>query len=87
MKNLPNFDGKVVSFGLPDSSLAMISPKFEKQVGRIFVVGNIPKEWSTNDYAIGKPCAIAWDAITDYIVFENEKEYKKQMKKSAKKNK
>ena len=87
MKNLPDFDGKVVSFGLVDSSLAIINPKFEKQAGRIFIVGHIPQEASTNNYGIGKPCAISWDAITDYIVFENEKEYIKQIKKSEKKKK
>jgi len=87
MKDLPDFSGKVVSFGLPDSTLAMINPKFEKQAGRLFVIGTIPKESTTNDYALGNSCAIAWEAITDYIIFENEKEYKKQMKKSANKKK
>jgi len=85
MKNLPNFDGKVVSFGLPDSTLAILNPKFEKQAGRIFITGTIPEEHTKNDYALGNACAISWDDITDYIVFKNEKAYKKQMKKSSKK--
>ena len=85
MKNLPSFDGKVVSFGLPDSTLAILNPKFEKQAGRIFIIGTIPEECTKNDYALGNACAISWDNVTDYIIFKNEKEYKKQMKKSAKK--
>ena len=58
MKNLPNFDGKVVSFGLPDSTLAILNPKFEKQAGRIFITGTIPEEHTRNDYALGNACAI-----------------------------
>jgi len=85
MKNLPNFGGKVVSFGLPDSTLAILNPKFEEQAGRIFITGTIPEEFTKNDYALGNKCAISWNVVTDYIIFENEKAYKKQMKKSAKK--
>ena len=85
MKDLPNFSGKVVSFGLPDSTLAILNPKFEKQADRIFITGTIPEEHTKNDYALGNTCAVSWDSITDYIIFKNEKAYKKQMKKFAKK--
>ena len=39
MNNLPDFGGKVVSFALPDSTLAISNPKFEVQAGRIFITG------------------------------------------------
>ena len=69
------FDGKTVTFGTADDNLAIKNISFEEQFGRIFVVGNIPKGTTNNDWAVGRSCAIAWDSITDYIIFDSEEIY------------
>lgn len=69
------FDGKVVSFSTANDTLAMKNIKFEVQKNRLFVAGVIPKSATTNDWAEGRPCAVAWDSVTDYMVFDSESQY------------
>lgn len=80
--SLPNFSGKCVSFALIDESACndISDPQFEYQGGRLFVVGTIPKGATTSDWAAGSIGAVAWDRVTDYIVFENEETFVKATK-------
>ncbi len=86
MKNkLPNFTGKTVSFSTTSSTLAVENPHFEMQGDRLFVVGTVPKGASNSDWAIGVPCAVAWSAVEDYMVFESVQDYTKRLAKSRRK--
>jgi len=77
-----DFTGKVVSFGSVDDNLAMKNISFESQLGRVFVVGEIPNGATNNDWAVGRPCAIAWETVTDYMIFESESQYSELIEKS-----
>ena len=76
------FKGKTVTFGTADDNLAIKNISFEEQFGRIFVVGEIPRGTTNNDWAMGRPCAIAWDSITDYIIFDSEDSYAASLENS-----
>ncbi len=76
------FAGKVVSFGTVEDTLAIKDISFNMQHGRLFVVGNIPKGATNNDWAINRPCAVAWDCITDYMIFDSEEQYADLLMKS-----
>lgn len=77
-----DFTGKVVSFSTAEDSLAMVDAKFMTQENRLFIVGVIPKGATKNDWAEGRPCAISWDAVTDYMVFDSEDQYVELISKS-----
>jgi hypothetical protein len=70
-----DFEGKVISFSSAENTLAMMNIKFEVIKNRLFVVGEIPKSSTTNNWAVGRIGAIAWDSVTDYIVFDSELQY------------
>lgn len=47
--------------------------------------GTIPRGGTTSDWALGVSCAVAWSAVTDYLVFDSVEEYRKRLVKSRKK--
>ena len=69
------FEGKVVSFSTDRDTLAMKNIRFGIQKDRLFVLGEVPGNATKNDWAANRPCAIAWDSIVDYIVFDSEQQY------------
>jgi len=71
------FEGKTVSFGSDTNTLAIKSIKFELIHDKLFVVGQIPLSATDKDLALNKQCAISWDSVNDYIVFDSEEEYSK----------
>lgn len=77
------FTGKIVSFGQSDDVLAVRFLRFEWQHGRLFVTGEIPKGTTSNDWAERRPCAVAWDQVTDYMVFDSEEQYVEAMAKNV----
>ncbi|MDG4597259.1 MAG: hypothetical protein P9F75_16485 [Candidatus Contendobacter sp.] len=77
-----NFEGKVVSFSTDRDTLAMKNIEFRMQKNRLFVIGIVPESATRNDWAANRPCAIAWDSIVDYIVFDSEKQYIELIAKS-----
>ncbi len=76
------FTDKVVSFGTVGDTLAMKGIQFQMQNGKLFVTGNVPKGATTNDWAIDRPCAIEWNSVTDYMIFDDENQYAKLIEKS-----
>jgi hypothetical protein len=82
---LPNFSGKTVSFSTADSTLAVENPRFQKQGDRLFIVGTIPRGGTTSDWALGVTCAVAWSAVTDYMVFDSVEDYRKRLTRSRRK--
>ena len=77
-----DFSGKIVSFGTAGDTLAIKNPKFEVQFERIFVVGVIPDGATNYDWAVERPCAVAWDSVTDYLVFDSEEKFRELIDKS-----
>lgn len=71
----PSFDGKVLALtvGSNGEGLILASPKFERQCGRVFLVGAAPP--AAGAWAGGSRGAVAWDAVTDYLVFDSIDEY------------
>jgi hypothetical protein len=78
---LPDFTGKVVSLSLAGDqhTYAMESPQFETQAGKWFVVGTVPRGGSTKDWSEGVVCAVAWDQVSDYLVFDSADDYAKRL--------
>ncbi len=77
-----DFTDKVVSFGTVGDTLALKNIKLQMQNGKLFVTGNIPKGATTKDWAIDRPCAVEWNSVTDYIIFDNEQQYAELIEKS-----
>ena len=74
--------GKTVTFSTATDTLAIKDCKFKTLNNRVIIVGKIPKTATSNDWAVEQSCAICWDAITDFIVFDDELTYVEKMKKS-----
>ena len=74
---LPEFDGKVVSVvcANEDTGQLIRSPHFEDQCGRVFIVGTVPEDASQDNWMEDLPCAIAWDTVQDYVVFDSMDDY------------
>ncbi|NKF50334.1 hypothetical protein G3R49_07070 [Shewanella sp. WXL01] len=69
------FLDKVVSFSSNEETLAMKNVTFKTIQNRLFVVGNIQLSATIEDLAHNKACAIAWDSVHDFIIFDSEHEY------------
>jgi hypothetical protein len=85
---LPDFKNKVVSVGLANDNYgySMSSPRWETQGGKLFLIGLVPHDGSTRNWAEGALRAVAWDQVTDYYVFDSVKDFvKRQAKYSRKK--
>ena len=81
-KTLPDFSNKVVSvsFAAADDTHAIQHPRWETQGGRLFLVGTIPRGGSTRDWVEGIVCAVAWDEVSDYLLFDSAEEYRARLK-------
>jgi hypothetical protein len=78
---LPDFTKKLVSVSMAgdEHSYALDCPRFETQGGRLFLVGTVPHGGSTSNWSEGAMCAIAWENVTDYLVFDSAKHYQKRL--------
>jgi hypothetical protein len=74
---LPDFTRKVVSVSIAfeDDGRCVEHPRWELQGGRLFLVGTVPHGSSNNDWCGGIPSAVAWDQVTDYLVFNSAEHY------------
>ena len=83
MKNtFPDFSNKLVSVSLAgdDDSRALEHPSWAMQGGRLFLVGTVPCGGSTRDWCAGVVTAVAWDQVTDYLVFDSADHYRERLK-------
>jgi hypothetical protein len=80
-KSLPDFSKKLVSLGLIGDveSYALDRPVWENQGGRLFLIGKVPRGASTRDWCEGLIASVAWDRVTDYLIFDSAKHYRKQL--------
>ncbi len=74
---LPDFTKKVVSVSIAgeDDGRCLEHPRWETQGGRLFLVGTVPRGGSRSNWCGGIPSAVAWDAVTDYLVFDSAEHY------------
>ena len=79
---LPNFSGKVLSIGIAgsDDAASMAKAQFKVLGDRLFLVGVVPKKGSGSDWVEGIECAIAWDTVTEYLVFKSQEQYEERLK-------
>jgi len=77
----PDFSGKLISVGIvgDDHTYAIDHPRFVSQGGRWFLVGTVPPGGSSGDWSEGAVSAVAWDQVTDYLVFDSAKHYQKRL--------
>ena len=76
-RHLPDFKSKVVSLTLAGEEWArvLVRPRWEVQGDRMFLVGTIPPGGSKNDWCAGATDAVAWEAITAYMLFDSPEHY------------
>jgi hypothetical protein len=74
---LPSFANRVLSVVCvgEDTGQLIANPKWEKQGGRLFLIGTVPKKASQDNWMEDLPCAIAWDTVQDYVVFASIDDY------------
>ena len=78
---LPDFRTKLVYVRLIGEgyNLAVDRPKWQVQGGRLFLVGTVPPAGSTRDWSLGETTGIAWDQVSDYIIFDSVEHYNERM--------
>ncbi len=82
MKNkLPDFSKKLIAVTMAGDKdgRGIDKPRWEMQGGRLFLVGTVARGSSTSDWCAGLVIAIAWDQVTDYLVFDSAAHYWKQL--------
>lgn len=74
---LPDFTKKIVvmSFPTTDGSRTLAHPRWEMQGGRLFLIGAVPVGGSRSDWLKGGVAAVAWDMVSDYLVFDSIADY------------
>ena len=80
--SMPDFSNKAVTFYLANVPLeyavTLESPSLEVQAGRVFAVGNaVPS--ASHDWASGVRVSVAWDQVSQYLVFDTAEEYSKKV--------
>jgi hypothetical protein len=71
----PDFTDKVVMVqsNIPTVSWRLLSPTFENQGGRIFIVGrSLPNQ---DPWPAGSRIGMPWDSVAYYFVFESPEAY------------
>lgn len=80
----PNFSDKVVALYLAGgSSVAMHSPTFETQAGRLFLVGIVPKGPSRH-WAVGARSCVAWESVDNYYLIDSVENYRDRQRPKRK---
>ncbi len=79
---LPDFSGKLVYVRLlgVGYTFALNCPKWQVQGGRLFLVGTVPPKASARDWCVGQTSGIAWDQVTDYVVFDSVERYRQRVR-------
>jgi hypothetical protein len=78
---LPDFTDKVISVSIAgeDDGRCLEHPRWEIQGDRLFLVGTVPCGGSTNDWCGGILSAVAWESVTDYMIFDCAEHYLKRL--------
>ena len=81
---LPDLTGKVLAIYFKDRAdihdgAIIEEVRFEKQAGRLFLVGRVPRGVNPADWNAGLETCIAWDAIGEYTVFESVEDFQRRV--------
>lgn len=60
----------------------LFNPYFDYQADRLFILGTIPAGASESDWSAGCKGAVAWDRVTEYVVFDSLEAYNAAVNKS-----
>lgn len=71
--------GKVLSLSTGHDTLALKNARIESINDRVFVRGEIPEGATKKNWAKGLSSGVAWDSVTDFMIFESEAEYLERM--------
>ncbi len=84
--DLPDFHGKVVVFYLSDApppvqdGAVLEYASFKTYGHKLFVVGRVPEiDPENGDWIANLQGAIAWEAVTGYLIFESRDDYINRM--------
>ena len=82
--HVENLHGKVISITIKDDSVShdFINPEFKELQGRTFVTGITPKGQTDSGWTDNCPAGVAWDRVTDYVIFDSIESYIYAVKKS-----
>jgi hypothetical protein len=85
---LPSFANCVLSVVCvgEDTGQLIANAAWETQGGRLFLVGTVPKKASQDDWMEGLSCAIAWDTVQDYVVFQSIDDYLTRLESGPRKS-
>jgi hypothetical protein len=86
-EQLPNLNGKAVAIYLSgaEASFTFESPKFEKQGGRVFLVGvQVPFDENQPSWPFNGDVYLSWDKIAYYVVFNSLEEMRSAFARGAK---
>lgn len=62
--------------------ITLKSSVFETHHDRLFLVGNVSKGGSANDWLLDVKTYIAWDQVEEFSVFDSEEEYLSRLAQS-----
>jgi len=81
-QTVPDFTNKVVSseFAAADHSLAIHDSRWEMPGGRLYLLGTVPRGGSTRNWCEAVAVGVAWDSVSDYMVFDSVEEYRKRLR-------
>jgi hypothetical protein len=60
-------------------NITVLNPHWEIHGDELFLVGTCPVGGSAKDWSEGITSGIAWNKITDYMVFDSVSEYRKRL--------
>ncbi len=88
-KKFTDFKGKCLSLSIMNDSCNhdLYNPYFDYQGDRLFILGTIPAGASEADWSVGCKGAVAWDQVTEYVVFDSVEAYTAAINKSNVKQK
>ncbi|MEM1143657.1 MAG: hypothetical protein AAGI88_13840 [Pseudomonadota bacterium] len=82
--SLPDFSKNCLSIRVIGRTACydLNKPHFEQQGGRLFLVGTVPEGATDSGWSTGHTGAVAWDQVSDYVLFEDLHAYQKAVSKS-----
>jgi len=86
-EELPDLSGKLILVYVLNSGrgtedgLLLEYAEFQRQGGRLFLKGRLPNVYGLN-WIAGCHGAIAWDSVTQYIIFNSTEDYAERLKAS-----
>lgn len=81
-KKLPDFSGKVILITLLGPGRythTLTETHWENINGKLFLVGTVPSRGSQDDWCLGIVSGIAWEQVSEFLIFDSIKQYHKHI--------